>query len=398
MTQSAPIGRRGSRLTFLPKVAKAASFVLIVLAGSARSEEFGRIRDALDPAVAPRPPATAPIPDAIEAQPVADAASQSLPVITPRTAREPATAEVGVSIEITPGPIAAATTNPTDIVITPGGSIELKNTRLPALAVNPVEQASFGNTPLHPEFGPCVAEGRVALEFNLKLLEKGHEILSAIPGYTAKFSKQERVGVKLGDENEIVLKLRHAPFSVYMKWETGDKGREVLFVEGENDGQMIAHAGGWKARLIPALKLDPIGAMAMSEARHPVTEAGLLNMVRIGIDFRRRDLQNADRISCQMFHAHVLDDRDCYVFVINYADPECSPEYRRTILFVDRHLSLTVAAKNYGWPTAEQIDLTGAELDEVTLIENYAYSEIEIQPSFTALDFDRKNSEYKFKR
>ncbi len=69
------------------------------------------------------------------------------------------------------------------------------------------------------------------------------------PDYTCTFYKQERIGSELGDGQSIELKMRHKPFSVYMKWLSGDKGREVLYVDGVDDNRMTVHPGGWKARI-----------------------------------------------------------------------------------------------------------------------------------------------------
>ena len=42
------------------------------------------------------------------------------------------------------------------------------------------------------------------------------------------------------------VKVRHEPFSIYLKWLSGEVGREVLYVDGANDGEMFVRSGGWK--------------------------------------------------------------------------------------------------------------------------------------------------------
>ena len=75
------------------------------------------------------------------------------------------------------------------------------------------------------EPGPTEAD-RVAMLMNLALLEQGRRRLAECADYTCTLFKQERIGGELSDGQLIELKLRHRPFSVYMKWESGDKGRE----------------------------------------------------------------------------------------------------------------------------------------------------------------------------
>lgn len=242
-----------------------------------------------------------------------------------------------------------------------------------------------------------VLEGRMAILMNLLLFEKAHNILSSKPYYACTFHKQERIGDTLSDEQVINLKLRHAPFSVYMKWVVGDKGREVLYVEGQNDGNMIAHAGGWKARLVPALKLDPNGSMALRESRHPVTQAGMLEIARRGIEYRKRELGLSEGVTCRMVSDQKFNDRPCYHFTTEFASPEIFAEYRKTIVYIDQELNLPIACRNYAWPEKDT-NLTGNELDQATLIENYAYTDIQFETELADLDFDHHNEDYKFRR
>ena len=99
------------------------------------------------------------------------------------------------------------------------------------------------------------------LKAKIARLEKGRDYLQKVPDYTAQFTKQELVDGSLLDEQTIYLKCRHQPFSIYLRWLTGDTGREVLYVDGLNEGNMVVHAGGWKARL-PALTISPDSSLA----------------------------------------------------------------------------------------------------------------------------------------
>ncbi len=70
--------------------------------------------------------------------------------------------------------------------------------------------------------GEVVASSRLAMNYHLALLELARYKLKSFPDYTCTFTKQERVdGQDLSDVQTMQLKLRHQPFSVYMKWEEG---------------------------------------------------------------------------------------------------------------------------------------------------------------------------------
>ena len=243
---------------------------------------------------------------------------------------------------------------------------------------------------------PGVLEGRTAVERDLELLEAGYRRLREVADYTAVMLRQERVGGALGHPEIMQLKLRHSPFSVYMKWLDGeDVGREVLYVDGENDGEMLVKLGGIKGRLLPTIKVDPNGALARSESRHSITEAGLLNLTRTMITHIRRDLEQDTHVRCTMLDGQKFGGRDCYCFVREYDNPEDSVLYRKSVHYVDKEWLLPVSIQNYAWPDGK---IDPERLDEATLVERYAYSEIHLQPRLADRDFDRDNAKYSFRR
>ena len=242
---------------------------------------------------------------------------------------------------------------------------------------------------------------REAISFNdldgkIRLLERGLEYLAKVPNYTAIFVKQELVNGELLDEQEMEMKVRHQPFSVYLKWATGEVGREVLYVDGMNDGRITAHGGGWKARL-PALSLDPTGTMAMAESRHPITKAGLYCLAQMMVEIHRDDFQKKNYSRFEKLADEEFDGRPCYVFLIEYRDRQASEHYRKSITYIDKEWSVPVYAKNYGWLNGE-VPSDPAEYDAATLLEYYSYASIKFRPNLVALDFDHANGEYGFKR
>jgi len=233
---------------------------------------------------------------------------------------------------------------------------------------------------------------RMALLMQVLMLEKAEAVLKSMPGYTATFSKQEIVAEELTDEQVMQVKIRHEPFSVYMKWTTGHKGRQLLYVSGENKGRMLVKLGGWKKRL-PALKLDPSGKLAMKESRYPITKAGLLELVRESLAIRRGDMGKGAGVKCQLVENHEFDARPCYAFVVEYADRSTSQRYRKSEMLIDRELGVPVMVRNFGWPAE---GFAGEVTDESTLVEFYTYRDIKFQSEVAGGDFDRGNKAYRF--
>jgi hypothetical protein len=239
---------------------------------------------------------------------------------------------------------------------------------------------------------------RVAMMMNMVLLEQGRRRLAEASDYTCTFFKQERIDSELSDGQFIELKMRHKPFSVYMKWLSGDKGREVLYVDGVDENRMTVHPGGWKARLVPALKLDPDGSLALRESRHPVTMVGLVKLCDEIVNRRRNELEHRHPVRCRLSENEVVNERPCYCFVSIYVDRKINEEYRKSIQYIDKEFLLPICVKNYAWPEEKQTFADDNALDEATLIEHYAYSELQFNQQLASEDFDRANKAYGFRR
>jgi hypothetical protein len=243
-----------------------------------------------------------------------------------------------------------------------------------------------------------LAQGKAALMLNLLLLEKGYQQFSVFSDYIATFFKRERVDGVLGDGQIVNIKVRHEPFSVYMKWVVGDRGREVLYVDGKNDGKLLVKKGGFAGRILGALKLDPNGSLAMKESRHPVTKAGLLNLVGELLIHRRKEVLLDDSLfHCVMLDNQEVNNRSCYGFVLEFDNRTVSQLYRKSVMYLDKELLIPLHLQNYTWPEHEG-ETDAQKLDAETIIEHYTFSNIKLNLNLADLDFDRTNENYSLRR
>lgn len=229
---------------------------------------------------------------------------------------------------------------------------------------------------------------------SIGLLEEGLRRLKRIPGYTAELTRQELVGGEMGERETMRLKLRHAPFSIYMKWTEGKPGQELLYVDGQNDGEMIVRPGGWKGRVLGPLKLNPNGQMALSESRHPVTEVGLARLAEQILDYRYEEAAWDGGYVCTEDEAEV-DGRPCYRFTMVYDLPQFNSEYRKSLVYIDREWLAVTKIENYGWPSGH---VPADKLDEETLVEAYCYTDINLGTQLAAMDFNAANGDYSLRR
>ena len=107
----------------------------------------------------------------------------------------------------------------------------------------------------------------------LHLVENSLKTIENIPAYQATFTKTELVGNRIVTQR-MKMKFRREPFSVYFYFLGELEGREVIYIQDSNDGQLLAHETGI-ASLVGTLRLTPTDAIVMSENRHPITEAGI---------------------------------------------------------------------------------------------------------------------------
>ena len=260
----------------------------------------------------------------------------------------------------------------------------------PSDSVSPVQ--SVGEVQLVSSGG---LSNNDAIKFSLLLLKDGGRFIDNIDNYRVIFEKRERIKGDIGELETMELKVRHAPnFSVYMKWKTGDTGRQLLYNEEYDDKQMVVKLGGLKGRILPALKLDPLGSEAKAGARYPVTEAGMSGMIRQMIVHRENDLSHGHGIDCRRLANEVFDDRECYCFRYEYSDPKFNTLYRKSIVLMDTRYHVPLRVLNYTWSDNAE-GMTPEQLDEMTMIEDYAFRQLDMGANLVAEDFSRDNPAYR---
>ncbi len=276
--------------------------------------------------------------------------------------------------------------------------IPLPATPLPGAALEAATPAAQKQEDVNRQIQAAIQGSRLALQLHATFLELGKRRIDSFADYTGTFVKHERLdNGTLQEVQTIQFKLRHKPFSVYMKWlDGGDKGREVLFVDGQYDNKMLVRMGGVKGKFMPAMKIDPSGSLAMQESRHPVSDMGLSNLAVKLISYRQRDIQLKEGVRWDLLADQQVCGRECHRFDVEYANRTVEPVYRKSITFLDKEWLTPLCVKNFGWP-AENETATGAALDDKTMIEYYGYTDIKFDQRLTDADFDRGNAQYAFK-
>jgi outer membrane lipoprotein-sorting protein len=212
-----------------------------------------------------------------------------------------------------------------------------------------------------------------------KRLQEAEDSLAKLDNYTAIFHRIERVNGKLIPEEITFLKFKR-PFKVYMRWINPLKGQESLYVEGANNNEVRAHGAGL-TKLI-TVNLNPTGAMAMENSRHPITEAGLENLVKkIGSNLQR-GLRSGKLISKDHGEQTVYGRKTREIEGILPKDPAKGYYCYRCIVNLDVETQMPIKTRIFDW--------------EDQLVECYGYEHLSLNPGLSDKDFDPKNPDYHF--
>lgn len=219
----------------------------------------------------------------------------------------------------------------------------------------------------------------------LKIARKCQEQLKAIKDYEAMFSKREQVGNQFVSQT-IQIKLRERPFSVYLKYVNPHLGREVIYVQGKNDGNLLAHGTGIES-IVGTLTLSPTSADAMVENRYPITMIGISNM--LDKVTKQWDFESQyDEVEVKYYPNAKIGRVACKV--VETSHPKRRPHFKfhMTRLYVDQKTNLPIRVEQYGFPKK-----AGAK---PPLIEQYTYSALRPNMNLTDRDFDPSNSKYDY--
>jgi hypothetical protein len=209
--------------------------------------------------------------------------------------------------------------------------------------------------------------------------------LENLKDYSATLVRRERVHGSLTGYEYVFVKIRHTPFSVYVLFQSpaGVKGQEVVYVAGKNEGNMLAH----KPRMSVALSVPPAGMIAMTGRNYPLTEIGVVNLVRRLVEVGEHDLKYGE-CEVKYYTTAKVDNRPCTVIQVVHPVARDTFTFHLARIFVDDELKVPTRYESYDWPREPGGD--------PRLIEEYTYLNLKLNNGFTDEDFSTANPEYRF--
>lgn len=223
----------------------------------------------------------------------------------------------------------------------------------------------------------------------IRWAREGLPRLEQIQDYSCTLVKREQINGVVGEHQYMFVKVRHKPFSVYMYFlgPPSMKGQEALYVEGQNNGNLQAHANGVRHKLFGTVSLRPDSMLAMHGNRYPITEVGFLNLTRKLIVVGEEDMKFGE-IEVKFLEGAKINGRDCTCIQVMHPVRRREFKFYLARIYVDTELNLPIRYEAYDWPTGPN--------QEPLLQEEYTYLNLKLNQGFTDMDFDVRNPNYQF--
>ena len=241
-----------------------------------------------------------------------------------------------------------------------------------------------------PDAVANTAPGQHPLEPALALAAKGLANVKAnIQDYSCTVVKRERISGELKPHEYMFAKIRHQPFSVYLYFLAPDsvKGQEVIYVDGRNDGNMLAHAGSGVRAMVGTVSLKPQSMLAMQGNRYPITELGVENLAKRLVEVAEHDKQFGE-CEVNFYPEAKVNGRICTCVQVVHPVPRRNFRFHLARVYIDDELLIPIRYEAYDWPTEQG--------GQPVLMEEYTYMNVKVNNGFTDADFDPSNTASKF--
>lgn len=218
-----------------------------------------------------------------------------------------------------------------------------------------------------------------------------------VKDYSCVMVARQRKQGKLSDYQYMETKVRHeqttdgkqTPFSIYMRFQRPSDvhGREVLYVDGRRNGDMLVRNGGKRLPNL-TLQLDPNSERVLKESRYPITDMGIKNMVQRLIEIVEAEMATDD-CDVKFFANAKLNGRSCTHILVTHRTRTAGSRFFMARVLVDNELQVPVYVASYDWPSSEG--------DRPVLMEEIAFTNLKLNVGLTDADFSSDNPSYGFR-
>ncbi|QDT99650.1 DUF1571 domain-containing protein [Gimesia aquarii] len=231
------------------------------------------------------------------------------------------------------------------------------------------------------------ADAEHPLDPAIRLAMKSYDTTAQVKDFEGTFIKREKVGRRMQPTQTMKIKFREKPLSVYLHFQKPHTGREVIYFQGRNGNQILAHETGIKG-LVGTISLQPNSPQAMDESRYPITTIGIRKMLFQILKQWKEERQVNAGVNVKYFPDAKLGNMQCKVLETSYPQQKPGLRFQMTRLYIDKATNLPVRVEQYDWPTRRN--------SKPELVEEYTYTNIRTNAGLNDADFDPKNPAYNF--
>lgn len=214
----------------------------------------------------------------------------------------------------------------------------------------------------------------------LKMAYASRATMRSVRDYTAQFVKKELVGTRYITQS-MDLKFREQPFSVYLRFRDPHEGRQVLYVSGANNDNILVQEAGIKG-LVGPIPIKPTDPRAMSESRHPITSIGISNMLETIIRQWEEEAKYQG-VVVDYYPNAKLGDFPVRCIRTTYKQRYRQFRFHTTRLYLDDKSLFPVRAEQYDWPQVEG--------QQPLQVELYMYSGVRTNQNLSDQAFDPRS-------
>lgn len=252
----------------------------------------------------------------------------------------------------------------------------------------PLESPRMEENHSNPPGGNSASQQQASTQRSFQVLmeslAKGREALAQVPAYYAVLEKQVFLDGRLLNEEVLDIKVRHKPFSVYLKWRSDQQ--EVLYVDGRHDGRLVVRPTRGLVALRKIWRLPPDSPQAMKKNRHPVTSLGVERLHAMVDGFHEGRGYSSDGLQCRHYEETIHGER-CLRIETTFPNPREGGEFSRSIVTFCPKRELVIGVENYGWTDDGRPG---------PLLERYFYRDLSVKPTLSDEEFDMENPNYNF--
>lgn len=202
------------------------------------------------------------------------------------------------------------------------------------------------------------------------------------------FNRAEQDGSEDSEESTQPSSVAAAAYAKFLK-PSSVAGREILFVDGQMRNRMLVRRGGPRLpNLTLKVRLD--SPLAAQESNHTIANTGFRFLLSELIKRLETEIER-DRCVVRFYSDAAIGKRPCDHIEVRQPRREDDLNYQLARVYVDHEWNLPLYFSSYGWPKESDGEA------KPVLIEEYAFTQVQLNPGLTTADFDRANPAYQFR-